>query len=455
MNRTILIIDDEKPQRESLGGYFRKKGFEVCLAASGKEGIEVVKERTVDLVLTDYRMSGQTGQEVLTELKKINPEIVVILMTAYGTIETAVEAMKEGAFYYLQKPVNLDELDILIERSLMQKQLVSENRKLKEELAGRFKFESIIYQSKELEESLNIAGRVAKSSAPVLIRGESGTGKELFARAIHFASDRKEQPFVVINCAALPETLLESEMFGYEKGAFTGAEQRRIGRFEEAMEGTIFIDEVGDIPLLTQVKLLRVLQSGEFSRLGSNQVQKTKARIITATNRNLEELIREKKFREDFYYRINVVSIQIPPLRDRKADIPLLTDHFTRKFCPGGKKQVSNEAMDLLLKYSYPGNVRELENIVQRACVLSRDEVITTYDLPVSVKPSVNEKAEGAFTPHVGDLNEQTDALEKEIIEMALKETGGNQSKAARLLNISERNLRYKLLKIQNGISAE
>lgn len=393
MNRTILIIDDEKPQRESLGGYFRKKGFEVCLAASGKEGIEVVKERTVDLVLTDYRMSGQTGQEVLTELKKINPEIVVILMTAYGTIETAVEAMKEGAFYYLQKPVNLDELDILIERSLMQKQLVSENRKLKEELAGRFKFESIIYQSKELEESLNIAGRVAKSSAPVLIRGESGTGKELFARAIHFASDRKEQPFVVINCAALPETLLESEMFGYEKGAFTGAEQRRIGRFEEAMEGTIFIDEVGDIPLLTQVKLLRVLQSGEFSRLGSNQVQKTKARIITATNRNLEELIREKKFREDFYYRINVVSIQIPPLRDRKADIPLLTDHFTRKFCPGGKKQVSNEAMDLLLKYSYPGNVRELENIVQRACVLSRDEVITTYDLPVSVKPSVNEKA--------------------------------------------------------------
>ncbi|MCU7493702.1 MAG: sigma-54-dependent Fis family transcriptional regulator [Ignavibacteria bacterium] len=454
MNRTILIIDDEKPQRESLGGYFRKRGFEVTLAANGKEGIETVKEKTIDLVLTDYRMPDMTGQEVLTALKKINPEIVVILMTAYGTIETAVEAMKEGAFYYLQKPVNLDELDILIGRSLMQKQLIGENKKLKEELAGRFRFESIISQSRELEESLNIAGRVAKSSAPVLIRGESGTGKELFAKAIHYASDRKDEPFVVVNCAALPETLLESEMFGYEKGAFTGADQRRIGRFEEAMEGTIFIDEVGDIPLLTQVKLLRVLQSGEFSRLGSNQVQKTRARIITATNRGLEELIREKKFREDFYYRINVVSIQIPPLRERRADIPLLADHFIRKFCPQ-VKQVSNEAMDLMLKYDYPGNVRELENIIQRACVLSRGEVITTYDLPVTMKPAVTEKQPGgAFAPHVGDLNEQTEALEKEIIEMALKETGGNQSKAARLLNISERNLRYKLMKMQNGISA-
>lgn len=454
MNRTILIIDDEKPQRESLGGYFRKRGFEVTLAANGKEGIETVKEKTIDLVLTDYRMPDMTGQEVLTALKKINPEIVVILMTAYGTIETAVEAMKEGAFYYLQKPVNLDELDILIERSLMQKQLIGENKKLKEELAGRFRFESIISQSRELEESLNIAGRVAKSSAPVLIRGESGTGKELFAKAIHYASDRKDEPFVVINCAALPETLLESEMFGYEKGAFTGADQRRIGRFEEAMEGTIFIDEVGDIPLLTQVKLLRVLQSGEFSRLGSNQVQKTRARIITATNRGLEELIREKKFREDFYYRINVVSIQIPPLRERRADIPLLADHFIRKFCPQ-VKQVSNEAMDLMLKYDYPGNVRELENIIQRACVLSRGEVITTYDLPVTMKPAVTEKQPGgAFAPRVADLNEQTEALEKEIIEMALKETGGNQSKAARLLNISERNLRYKLMKMQSGISA-
>ncbi|HEX2868150.1 MAG TPA: sigma-54 dependent transcriptional regulator [Ignavibacteriales bacterium] len=455
MNRTILIVDDEKPQRESLGGYFRKKGFEILLAASGREGIASVKEKTVDIVLTDYRMPDMTGREVLLEIRKINPEIEVILMTAYGTIETAVEAMKDGAFYYLQKPVNLDELDILIERSMMQKQLISENKKLKEELAERFRFESIISQSRELEESLNIAGRVAKSSAPVLIRGESGTGKELFARAIHFASERKDQPFVVVNCAALPETLLESEMFGYEKGAFTGADQRRIGRFEEAMEGTIFIDEIGDLPLLTQVKLLRVLQSGEFSRLGSNHVQKTKARIITATNRNLEELIRENKFREDFYYRINVVSIQIPPLRERKSDIPLLADYFIRKFCPL-EKQMSNEAMDLMLKYSYPGNVRELENIIQRACVLSRGDVITKHDLPLTMKPSVNEKpAGGGFSPRVGDLNEQTDALEKEIIEMALKETGGNQSKAARLLNISERNLRYKLLKFHNGVSAE
>ena len=448
MNNSILIIDDEKPQRESLGGYFKKKSFEVYLADSGKNGIEKVRENLVDIVLTDYKMPDLTGLEVLQEIKKINPEIIVIMMTAYGNIETAVESMKAGAYNYLQKPVNLDELDVLIERALLQKQIISENKLLKEEIGSRFNFKNIIYQSKEVEEAINIAGRVASSNASVLIRGESGTGKELFAKAIHFASSRKDEPFVIVNCAALPETLLESEMFGHEKGAYTGAEQKRLGRFEEAGKGTIFIDEVGDITPAMQVKLLRVLQSGEFSRLGSNQVIKTNARIITATNRNLEELIRNNSFREDFYYRINVVSINIPPLRKRKNDIPVLIDYFINKYdCTG--KQLSREVLDLLMKYDFPGNVRELENIIQRACVLSRGNLITTYELPLNVKSLVSENLASNFQPRIDDLNLQIGNLEKEIIRLALKETEGNQSKAAKLLNISERNLRYKLEKLK------
>jgi two-component system NtrC family response regulator len=443
---TFLIIDDEKPQREGLGGYFRKKGFSILLAESGLKGLEIVRENQVDIVLTDYRMPDISGLEALKEIKKINPEIDVIIMTAYGNVEMAVEAMKSGALNYLLKPVNLDELDIIIERGMIQRQIISENRKLKQELETRHQFENIIYQSRQLEEALNIAARVAKSAAPVLIRGESGTGKELFAKAIHFASDRKDKPFVTVNCAALPETLLESEMFGYEKGAFTGADQRRIGRFEEAGDGTIFIDEIGDIPLLMQVKLLRVLQSGEFSRLGSNQIIKTNARIITATNRNLEEMISSNQFREDFYYRINVVTINIPPLRNRKEDIPLLADFFIQKFgCRG--KTFSKEAYDLLMKYDFPGNIRELENSVQRACVLARGDVISSADLPPQIQNMNNETNAKGFLPETGDLNLQIAKLEKAIIVKALEETNGNQSKAAKLLNISERNFRYKMEK--------
>ncbi len=448
MNTSILIIDDEKPQRESLGGYFKKKNFDVHLADSGKNGIEKAKSNLIDIVLTDFKMPDMTGYDVLLEMKKINPSIDVILMTAYGNIETAVEAMKAGASSYLQKPVNLDELDVLIDRALLGKQIVSENKKLREELSGKFKFDNIIYQSSELEEALNIAGRVANSNAAVLIRGESGTGKELFANAIHFASDRKNEPFITVNCAALPETLLESEMFGYEKGAFTGADQKRIGRFEEAKSGTIFIDEVGDVSPAMQVKLLRILQSGEFSRLGSNKVIKTNARIITATNRNLEELIKSNSFREDFYYRINVVSINIPPLRERRDDIPLLIDFFVRKY-NHPEKQLTREALDILMKYDYPGNVRELENIVQRACVLSRGNTISTNDFPLNIRSLKAENNNSEFQPRIDDINLQVEALEKEIIRMALKETNGNQSKAAKLLNISERNLRYKIEKMK------
>jgi DNA-binding NtrC family response regulator len=446
MNISILIIDDEKPQRETLGGYFKKRGNTVYLAESGSSGLEIVRNNQIDIVLTDYKMPDLSGIETLLEIKKINPDVEVIIMTAYGSVEIAVEAMKYGAINYLLKPVNLDELDITIERTLMHRQIVSENKKMKIELGSKYNFQNIIYQSKALEEALNIAARVAKSDAPVLIRGESGTGKELFAKAIHFASDRKDAPFITVNCAALPETLLESEMFGFEKGAFTGADQRRTGRFEEAKEGTIFIDEIGDIPLLMQVKLLRVLQSGEFSRLGSNQVIKTNARIITATNRNLEEMINNNLFREDFYYRINVVSVNIPPLRERKEDIFLLADYFMSKFgCTG--KTFSKEASDIMMKYDFPGNIRELENSVQRACVLSRGDLITSNDLPPQMQLLKNETANGTFFPEVTDLNAQLSNFEKTIIIKSLKETAGNQSKAAKLLNISERNFRYKLEK--------
>lgn len=446
MKGTILIIDDERLQRESLGGYFSKAGYEIFMAGSGSAGIEIAQNHPVDLVLTDFRMPDMNGHEVLLAIKKINPAIIVILITAYGSVENAVEAMKDGAFYYLQKPVDLDELDILTERAMMQKLLVMENKRLREQLQEKYDFQNIVYESAEMQEALNMAGRVAKSDAPVLLLGESGTGKELFARAIHFSSERRNKPFVVVNCAALPDTLLESEMFGYEKGAFTGADQRRIGRFEEAADGTIFIDEVGDVSLLTQIKLLRVLQSGEFSRLGSNQILKTNARIITATNRNLEDMMQNDKFREDFYYRINVVSISIPPLRERKDDIPPLLDYFMKKEC-SSDKQISREAMDYLMKYNYPGNVRELENLIKRLCVLSRDKTITTYDLPPHLKSLEKENQGPGFIPYVGDLNQQIADFEKEIISLAIKAADGNKSKAARLLNISERNIRYKLEK--------
>lgn len=446
MNNSILIVDDEKNQRESLAGYFKKKSYEVSAAESGTAALEKYNSGIYDIVLTDYKMNDMSGLDLLLHLKKVNPEVILIIMTAYGNIETAVEAMKCGAYMYLQKPVNLDELDILIERSILQKQIISENKKLRTELNEKFRFDSIIYNSKEIEEALNVAGRVASSDAPVLLRGESGTGKELFAKTIHYASSRKNDPFVTINCAALPETLLESEMFGYEKGAFTGADQRRIGRFEDARNGTIFIDEIGDISPAIQVKLLRVLQNGEFSRLGSNQIIKTNARIITATNRNLEEMIKSNHYREDFYYRINVVTVNIPPLRERKTDIPPLIDHFMKKY--NCTKQISREAMDMLLKYNYPGNVRELENIVQRYCVLSRGELISVYDLPSNIRILHEQNSSSEFEPKIDDLNIQLENLERAILKMALNETNGNQSKAAKLLNISERNLRYKLEKL-------
>jgi two-component system NtrC family response regulator len=326
------------------------------------------------MVITDYRLSDKTGFDILEEVRKQNPNIPIVIMTAYGSIDDAVKIMKSGAYDYLQNPIELSELLHIIEKCYERSHLISENILLRQQLESHYKFSSIISQSDEMEAVLNMAGRVANSKASVLICGESGTGKELIAKAIHYSSPRKNKPFVVVNCAAMPETLFESELFGHEKGAFTGAEKMRIGKFEQADGSTLFIDEVGDIPLLIQVKLLRAIQFGEIQRVGSNKTMQLDVRIIAATNRNLNKMIEDNEFREDLFYRLNVVAIQIPPLRSRKLDIQPLVEHFIEKYAALKKKEVfsiTKEALNLLTKYDFPGNIRELENIIQRAIVLT------------------------------------------------------------------------------------
>jgi two-component system NtrC family response regulator len=445
----ILIVDDEKVQREILEGFLVKQGYGAAAAEDGQKGLKEFKRGAFDLVLTDYRMPGMDGIELLKEVRRLNPEAVVVMMTAYGTVETAVSAMKEGAYDYLTKPIDLDELLLMVQRIEKEVGLDRENRALKEQLREKFKVDFIISTSRRLEEALNLAGRVAQSQATVLILGESGTGKELIARAIHYSSPRADKPFVKVNCATLPENLLESELFGHEKGAFTGAAARRVGRFEQADQGSIFLDEIGDLSPSLQMKLLRVLQEKEFERVGSNQTIKSDVRVIAATNRNLEESIKKGTFREDLYYRLNVVTISLPPLRERKEDIPLLVEHFLKKYNRENKKAVtslSKEAKDLLLQYDYPGNVRELENFIERAVVLCRGDTLTVQDLPLNLRQS---KAEAALGGARGgrSLPEALEEIERQWIVRALERSGGVQTKAAEELGISERVLRYKMKK--------
>lgn len=450
---SILLIDDEKSQRDILSGYLKKKGYTIFAALSGEEGIKITNENLIDIILSDFKMPDKTGIEVLEEVKKINPEISFIMITAFGTVENAVKAMRLGADDYISKPVDLDELDILIEKIIEHKDLKSENEMLKTQLQEKYKISSVISESPNMAEVINIAVRVAGSKATVLITGESGTGKEVIAKSIHFLSSRKDKPFVAVNIPALSVSLIESELFGHEKGAFTGADKMSKGRFELADKGTIFLDEIGDIPLATQVKLLRVLQEQQIERVGSTESINIDARIIAATNQNLEKKIKEGTFREDLFYRLNIVSIKIPPLRERREDILPLIEFFSKKYSEENHKkdiEISKEAVDRLLKYNYPGNVRELENIMERAIVLSRRNTITVNDLPLAVKGLVEEeKSEEFFN---GTLTEQVEALEKRMIFNALKKTNGNQTQAGKLLGITERNLRYKLIKynIQN-----
>ena len=444
---TILLIDDEEVQLASLKSFLSRRNYNVLTAANGRIGLDLVKENAVDLILTDFRMPEMNGKEVLDDVKKINPEIDVVVMTAFGKLEEAIGIMKSGAYDYLAKPIDLDELENLIKRVSEKKILQNENKLLREQLHEKFKFESIISQSGKMEDVLNLAGRVAKSKATVLIRGESGTGKELIAKAVHFASNRSEKPFVTINVAALSESLLESELFGHERGAYTGAVGSRVGRFEEADGGTLFIDEVGEIPLNVQVKLLRALQFGEIQRLGGNETKKVSVRIIAATHRNLEKMMENNEFREDLYYRLNVVAITVPPLRERKSDVPILVDHFIKKYSEINEKEVlsiSHDALDQLMKYSFKGNIRELENIIERSVILCRGNSITKNDLPIQIEYS---SSKSILDPLNFDKNydEKMKTFEIEMVQEAIRRNSKNQSAAARELGITERHLRSRL----------
>jgi two-component system NtrC family response regulator len=449
----LLIVEDEKSQREMLEGFLLHQRFSITSVDGGGKALDMIRREHFDLVLLDYKMPGMDGLQTLREMRKINPELAVVMMTAYGTVETAVQAMKEGAADYLTKPVDLDELLVLIEKVSERIVLQRENRELKERLRERYRFDHIVYGSGKMEEVMNLTGRVAQSEATVLIRGESGTGKELIANAIHYASSRAGRPLVKVNCTALPENLLESELFGHERGAFTGAVQRRIGRFEQAHTGSIFLDEIGDLSPSLQMKLLRVLQEKEFERVGSNRTIKTDVRVMAATSRDLEEGLRRGTFREDLYYRLNVISIFLPPLRERREDIPLLIDHFLQTYSEKNRRsvpRVSKEARDILLQYSYPGNVRELENIIERSVVVGRGDTITTRDLPLQVREGLRE-ADLGLEDKGRSLDAMLSGMERDLIARALDEHGWVQTKAARSLGISERVLRYKMKK--HGLS--
>jgi len=440
----ILVVDDEPAQRELVGGFLRKHGFDVVEAGGGREAVARFKQEAFDLVLTDQRMPDLSGTEVLEAVRSTSPETAVVIITAYGTIETAVSAVKAGAADYLTKPLNLDDLLHRVHRVRERQRLVAENRELREALAERHRVEGIIGDSGRMQEVLSLVRRVAPSDATVLIRGESGTGKELIARALHYASPRAGGPLVKVNCAALAESLLEAELFGHEKGAFTGAVASRKGRFEVADGGSIFLDEIGDLPPHLQVKLLRVLQEREFERVGSSRPIKVDVRLLAATHRDLEALVREGRFREDLYYRINVVTIALPPLRERREDLPPLIEHFLRAFAGKNGKTVrglTREAREALLRYDYPGNIRELENLIERAVVLTRDDVIGVEDLPLTLETPAPGSGEGA------GLIAAVEGLERRMIREALGKADGTQTRAAELLGISERVLRYKLKK--------
>ncbi len=434
----ILIVDDEPDQRELLKGFLENQGYDVLCAADGREAISLFRKEPIQVVLLDQRMPDMNGEEVLEKIKEINPLVRAMMITAYGAVNTAVNVMKLGADDFLEKPVDLS---VLLEKiqTLEQKISVEEDVNEVEDSVSLSSLPiNIVAESPEMKEVLSMARRVADTPWSVLIRGETGTGKELMARLIHLLSPRSDGPFVEVNCAAIPENLFESELFGHEKGAFTGAVSRRRGKFEMAREGTLFLDEIGELPPALQPKLLRALQEKKICRVGSEKDLETDVRVIAATNRDLKKLAEKGSFREDLYYRLNVFEIDIPPLRNRKQDIPALVKFFMERYSTR-PMELSPEAMDILIKYPLPGNVRELEHIVQRAVTLSRGRVIKPMDLPPEIR-----HYQAIST---GTLNERLEAVERETILSALEKAGGVQTAAARMLGISERVLRYKMAK--------
>jgi two-component system response regulator HydG len=442
----ILVVDDEESHRIMLRTVLKAEGYQVAEAADGTEAVRAVEQEPFDLILLDIRMTTMDGIEALTEIRKKTPLVPVLIMTAYASVKTAVEALKAGAFEYLTKPLDIEELKILIEKALELYQLRAENIALKERLGDRFDFAKIIGRSPKMKEVFDTLSLVAPTDATVLILGESGTGKELVANSIHHNSPRASQPFIKVSCAALPETLLEGELFGHEKGAFTGAIARREGRFQLAHRGTIFLDEVGEMSMTTQTKLLRVLQEKEFEPLGSTRTVKVDVRVIAASNKDLEREVKEGRFREDLFYRLNVVPVSLPALRERKEDIPALATHFFAVYRDKNKKEtkdISRKAMDLLMRYDWPGNIRELENCVERAVILARGEIIAPADLPPAIQAltSSDREVQGLELPSGISLQE----VEKALIVKTLEDTGGNRTRAAEILGINRRTLQNKL----------
>ncbi len=445
MTPKILIVDDETAHCRMLEAVLKAEKYETQRAQDGQSAIEAVKERFYDLILMDIRMNRVGGVEALKKIKEISPDIPIIMMTAYASVDTAVQAMRSGAYDYLTKPLDIDELKILVAKALRHHQLEQENIFLKEQLGSRFDFSNIIGRSRAMKELLETVAMVAPSEATVLILGESGTGKELIANAIHQNSPRSSHPFIKVNCAALPETLLESELFGHEKGAFTGAVSRRQGRFHLAHKGSILLDEIAEMSMATQSKILRVLQEREFEPIGSSETVKVDTRIITATNKNLEEEVRANRFREDLYYRINVVNLTVPSLRDRREDIPLLVDFFLKRYAKKNHRNLKGftpKAMDLLMRYDWPGNIRELENVVERSVIMMRGDFITPDEFPGVLK-SLDPEYEQISAEILS--GKSLKEMEKAMIMRTLQETDGNRTHAAEILGISRRTLQLKL----------
>ncbi len=439
----ILIVDDEINIRNALATMLSKVGYEVSAAASGKEAIEQMGAAFFDVVIIDLRMSGMGGIELLHWIREHASESEVIVITAFGSVETAVEAMRAGAYDYLTKPIDRERLPITLEKALERRRLSQENQRLRESLAVKGRFEQMIGQSPAMRRVYEMVDVVAGSDVTVLISGESGTGKELVARAIHQRGARAPKPFVTLNCGALPESLFESELFGYEKGAFTGAAITKPGRFELADGGTLFLDEVGEMPLKNQVDFLRVLETKEFRRLGGTHLVRVDVRIIAATNRNLQKAVDEGSFRQDLYYRLNVIPIQLPELRERREDIPLLVEAFLKELTQahhGEDKDISQEAMRLMVNYVWPGNVRELKNVIERLVVLVKDKTILPGHLPVEIQASQETEKQMVIS-----LNEPLKEIEKAVIQRVLKEVTSHREKAAKILGISPRSLHYKI----------
>jgi two-component system response regulator HydG len=445
----LLIVDDDPGHLATLKTITRSWGYVIETAEDGDIAVELIKSRPVDLVLTDVRMARMSGMELLDRIKKYNPSIPVIVMTAYSSVESAVEALKAGAYDYLIKPLDFEVLKLTIERACEHAGLKAENILLKEKLHTDLTATRIIGKSRAMKELLDMLAMAAPSEATVLLSGESGTGKELVARSLHFNSLRKEQPLVVVNCAAIAETLLESELFGHEKGAFTGADRRREGRFMQANRGTIFLDEIGETSPTMQAKLLRVLQQREIQRVGGDEVIDVDVRIVAATNRDLETEVAEGRFREDLFYRLNVMPMIVPPLRERQDDIPLLAHHFLEYYARKNRKPAkgfSPLAMDMLVKYDWPGNVRELENAIERAVILLAGEHITEKQLPINIVQKYPAQETAALPSTAGASGTRSlEEIEKEAILVTLEATKGNKSETARRLGITRKTLHNKI----------